>query len=413
MILKNISLLAVVFISTSFGASLAGCASVSAQAKSKSTEYEEAKGRYLAAGWPFESNLFGAEINPLSSGKDKPIARVPNVLERKPRVPFTGAELEKALSWVKESDKAIEANMTDIRSRIADKTKGPSGANFPGRAQERAMVKVLMLRAEINAAAGQSDKALADLNAAADIAHWQLVDFEDSIGYMVGAASFSIFAGELQKFPPGLMKPKQIAALAAKLDSEADLKSLINESASYSLDLVRFEEVESGKVKYPPDLDKLPAELVTEQGQNDAIVVMNCWVAFRNTLEKHGRKTRLIKADIQPIFAEMSKLKFKDSSALTDHIKQVESMCEVQMKVKASTRVFHAAALLATLPKGASLDALPKQDWSDPFTGNPLLVTWVDDKVTVTSVGPNGQDDSAQSGKTDDIRYTLARNQAK
>ena len=413
MILKNVSLLAVVFISTSFGASLSGCASVSAQAKTKNSEYEEAKGRYLAAGWPFESNLFGAEINPFSLDEDKPIARVPNVLERKPRVPFTGPDLQKALLWVKESEKAIEANLVDIRSRIADKTKGPSGADFPGRAQERAMVKVLMLRAEIMAAAGLPDKALDDLNAAAEIAHWQLVDFEDSIGYMVGSASFSIFAGELQKFSPGMLNPKQIAALAAKLDSTADLKSLLKESAAYSLDLVRFEEAESGKVKYPPDLDKLPAELVTEQGQKDSIVMMNIWMKISKILDKHGKETRLIREEIAPILAEMNQLKLKDSSALTDHIKQVESMCEVQMKVKASTRVFHAAALLATLPKGSSLDALPKQDWSDPFTGNPLLVKWIDDKVTVTSVGPNGQDDSAQSGKTDDIRYTLARNQAK
>ena len=345
-------------------------------------------------------------------GEDKPIARVPNVLERKPRVPFAGADLEKALLWVKESEKAIEANLVDIRLRIADKSKGPSGAEFPDRAQEKAMVKVLMLRAEIMATSGQSARALEDLSAAAEITHWQLAEFKDSIGYMVGAASFSIFAGELQRFPVGALRHSKIAELAAKLDSTTDLKTLLKESAAYSLDLIRFEEIESGKVNYPPDLDKLPAELVTGQGQKDAIVVMNCWVAFHNSLEKHGTITRLIKADVQPLFAEMSKLKLKDSSALTDHIKQVESMCEVQMRVTASTRAFYAAALLAAKPTASGLDFWPEKDWSDPFTGNPLIVKWNGDKVTVQSVGPNGRDDSAETGKTDDIRYTLARNQA-
>lgn len=391
---------------------LVGCGQTTI-AKAKSREYEEAKGRYLAAGWPFESNLFGAEINPFSVGEDKPIARVPNVLERKPRVRFAGADLEMALLWVKESEKAIEQNMADIRSRIADKTKGPSGAEFPDRAQEKAMVKALMLRAEIMATSGQSARALEDLNAAAEIAHWQLVDYKDSIGYMVGAASFSIFAGELQRFPVGAIKQSKIAELAAKLDSTTNLKTLLKESAAYSLDLVRFEEIESGKVKYPPDLDKLPAELVTEQGQNDAIVMMNIWMKISKILDKHGKETRLIKEELTPILAEMGRLKLRDSSALTDQIKQVESMCEGQMKVKASTKVFHAAALLATLPKGSSLDALPRGDWSDPFTGNPLIVKWNGDNVTVQSVGPNGKDDGAETGKSDDIRYTLARNQAK
>lgn len=71
--------------------------------------------------------------------------------------------------------------------------------------------------------------------------------------------------------------------------------------------------------------------------------------------------------------------------------------CDWVRRDLARSRIVRAALLLqAAKAEGRELNSvqdLPKEDWRDPYDGQPIRVAWRDGRVRVWSVGPNGIDD--------------------
>ncbi len=399
-----------------FATALVGCGQSSSKSDAPtaqtSKDYAEAKEQYKAAGWPWESPIPSQEDFEDMLTPKPPTVGIPE-FRRSSSVPLSGPVLRAAAQWVEDQDQAISTLAAAVNVRMTDKTKPKEKISIRTNAETKSVVKALILRAEVRMLQGNNSGMTSDLKSATAITGWQMREAADPIEFMVGLACFENISTLIQNyFPTGKIKKNVLVEIATQLDVPGKIEVLMKDLAVTSIVLARYVEVQTKTAKEIESIKDIPEELTTETGQKNAILRMNSWVKIREILTRRQGEANLIAGDLKPIVEEIRMGFVGDQESLGQQLGFFNDYLELALKAQAKTRVFRAAALFTLSPKGSSLDALPKSDWSDPFTGNPLIVKWNGDKVTVQSVGPNGRDDSAETGKTDDIRYTLARNQA-
>lgn len=389
-----------------------GCGTGSSSSASITKDYLESKSRFVQSGWVWEFDLYSGESALSSSGSRTTLPVIPMVPASIGGNPISGNSLKQGQKWVADSAPAIDAHYSAVKGRMEDSAYFASGLDFQVRSEEKSLVKALVQRASIKALSGDVSAAEKDLFLAIGVAEWQMEKAKDMTGFLVGVASLSIIVEGMQNLPPQSFNHKQAAEAFKNISALSKARQFIGELATFSIELARFGEMESGDVMIADDAKRLPSDLVTDQGKKNAIVFADVWSEASKSFDAHGNDLRLLREEVLPLLGRLDSVKVKDQEAIKGHKEMILSSFDALMKVEALKRSAQAALLLAVQPSGSTFKALPPGDWTDPFTGRPLSINWNGDKVTVMSVGPNGKDDSAQSGKSDDIRCTFGRNLA-